>query len=422
LVIHTDRFSPLTFTPRRGMLDTKVRIGCRNILNGYIMKCKGRKNTELPFNFRLIYTHKQDPDSPELTENQAKKMSFLWLSIKKSAFLFLSIILIMSPVSYANAGFLSFLGGIFSTRSAATTSETPQQDYVNSQGGGLLQAAVNVNPKLARGGGDITIVNDSALLSDVGPGGSSADIEESSSKSDQLSIYVVRKGDSLSQIAKMFDVSVNTIIWANDISRGGSIHEGETLVILPVSGVSHTVVKSDTIKSIAQKYKGDQEEILTFNGLEDGNALVIGSTVIIPEGMIPLPTLVPGSYTAPRGTSGPSYSGYYLYPLSSGTKSQGIHGYNGIDLAAPMGMPVFASASGDVVVSDDYGWNGGYGNYIVVSHDNGTQTLYAHLSKVIVGKGWRVVKGQVIGYVGNTGRSTGPHLHFEVRGAQNPFR
>ena len=383
---------------------------------------KGRKNTELPFNFRLIYTHKQDPDSPELTENQAKKMSFLWLSVKKSAFLFLSTILIMSPVSYANAGFLSFLGGIFSTRSAATTSEAPQQDYVNSQGGGLLQAAVNVNPKLARGGGDITIVNDSALLSDVGPGGSSADIEESSSKSDQLSIYVVRKGDSLSQIAKMFDVSVNTIIWANDISRGGSIHEGETLVILPVSGVSHTVVKSDTIKSIAQKYKGDQEEILTFNGLEDGNALVIGSTVIIPEGMIPLPTLVPGSYTAPRGTSGPSYSGYYLYPLSSGTKSQGIHGYNGIDLAAPMGMPVFASASGDVVVSDDYGWNGGYGNYIVVSHDNGTQTLYAHLSKVIVEKGWRVVKGQVIGYVGNTGRSTGPHLHFEVRGAQNPFR
>ena len=157
------------------------------------MKCKGRKNTELPFNFRLIYTHKQDPDSPELTENQAKKMSFLWLSVKKSAFLFLSIILIMSPVSYANAGFLSFLGGIFSTRSAATTSEAPQQDYVNSQGGGLLQAAVNVNPKLARGGGDITIVNDSALLSDVGPGGSSADIEESSSKSDQLSIYVVRK-------------------------------------------------------------------------------------------------------------------------------------------------------------------------------------------------------------------------------------
>src|SRR3989344_6945963 len=189
------------------MLDTKVRIGCR-----YIMKCKGRKNTELPFNFRLIYTHKKDPDSPELTENQAKKMSFLWLSVKKSAFLFLSTILIMSPVSYANAGFLSFLGGIFSTRSVATTSETPQQDYVNSQGGGLLQAAVNVNPKLARGGGDITIVNASALLSDVGPGGSSADTEEPSSKSDQLSIYVARKGDSLSQIAKLFDVSVNTTI------------------------------------------------------------------------------------------------------------------------------------------------------------------------------------------------------------------
>ena len=148
---------------------------------------------------------------------------------------------------------------------------------------------------------------------------------------------------------------------------------------------------------------------------------MIGSTVIIPEGMIPLPTLVPGSYTAPRGTSGPSYSGYYLYPLSSGTKSQGIHGYNGVDLAAPMGTPVFASASGDVVVSDDYGWNGGYGNYVVISHTNGTQTLYAHLTEAAVFAGAYVYQGQIIGYLGSTGKSTGPHLHFEVRGAKNPF-
>ena len=331
----------------------------------------------------------------------------------------------MSPVSYANAGFLSFLGSIFGTTEAATSLQEPAQDYVNSRGGGLLQAAINLNPKLARGGGDITIVNDSALLSDVGPGGSSADIEEPSSKGDQLSIYVVRKGDSLSQIAEMFDVSVNTIIWANDISRGGSIHEGETLVILPVSGVSHTVAKGDTIKSIAQKYKGDQEEILAFNGLDGGDALVVGSTIIIPEGTLSLPASAPSSYTKSRGTSGPSYSGYYLRPVD-GTRSQGVHGYNGVDLAAPTGTPVFASASGDVVVSQyregGNPWFGGYGNNVLITHDNGTRTRYAHMSKVIVGEGWRVVKGQVIGYVGNTGRSTGPHLHFEVHGAQNPFR
>lgn len=359
-----------------------------------------------------------------MTENQAKKESFLWLPTKKSAFLFLCAVIIVSPVAYANAGFLSLLGSIFGTTAAANPAQEVTIDYVNSQNIGLLQAAVNLNPKLARGGGDITIVNDSALLSDIGPMGSAVGVEETSSKSDQLSIYVVRKGDSLSQIAQMFGVSVNTIIWSNDIPRGGSIRVGETLVILPVSGVSHVIAKGDTIKSIATKYKGDAEEILGFNGLGDSDALAIGSTIIIPEGMLSLPTPASISYTKPKGTNGPSYSGYYLRPVN-GTRSQGIHGYNGIDLAAPTGTPVFASASGDVVVSkyrEGNPWFGGYGNYVVISHENGTQTLYAHMSKVIVGEEWRVVKGQVIGYVGSTGRSTGAHLHFEVRGARNPFQ
>lgn len=330
----------------------------------------------------------------------------------------------MSPVSYVNAGLLSFLGSIFGTTEAATSSQEPAQDYVNSQGGGLLQAAVNLNPKLARGGGDITIVNDSALLSDMGPSGNTIN-EELSSKGDQLSIYVVRKGDSLSQIAKMFGVSVNTIVWANDIQRGEAIHEGETLVILPVSGIQHVVAKGETLKSIAQKYQGDQGEIITYNDLNVGEDLIVGSTVIIPDGMLSMPA-TPSTQIRSRahGTGGPSYTGYYLRP-TDGVLSQGLHGYNGVDLAAPIGTPVFASASGDVVVSKYRAgnpWFGGYGNYIVISHENGTQTLYGHLSNVIVGEGWRVVKGQVIGYVGNTGRSTGAHLHFEVRGARNPFQ
>ena len=107
--------------------------------------------------------------------------------------------------------------------------------------------------------------------------------------------------------------------------------------------------------------------------------------------------------------------------MGNAVKTQGLHGYNGIDLAAPTGTPVLASASGDVIVSRGYGWNGGYGNYIVIKHPNGTQTLYAHLNEVIVSSSWHVVQGQIIGYVGATGKSTGPHLHFEVRGAKNPF-
>ena len=110
-----------------------------------------------------------------------------------------------------------------------------------------------------------------------------------------------------------------------------------------------------------------------------------------------------------------------MHPLPSAVRTQGIHGYNAVDLAAPFGTPIVAAASGRVIVSRSGGWNGGYGTYVVIDHPDGTQTLYAHMSRVAVWQGAQVVAGQVIGYVGSTGRSTGPHVHFEVRGAVNPF-
>ena len=101
--------------------------------------------------------------------------------------------------------------------------------------------------------------------------------------------------------------------------------------------------------------------------------------------------------------------------------SQGIHGYNGVDVSAPSGTPIYAAAGGTIVVAKGGGgYNGGYGNYIVIDHGNGTQTLYAHMSSLAV-SGGSVSKGSLIGYVGSTGRSTGNHLHFEVRGAKNPL-
>ncbi|KKW46945.1 MAG: Peptidase M23 [Parcubacteria group bacterium GW2011_GWB1_57_6] len=102
--------------------------------------------------------------------------------------------------------------------------------------------------------------------------------------------------------------------------------------------------------------------------------------------------------------------------------TQGLHGWNGIDFGAPRGTPIRAAADGTVIIARAGGWNGGYGNYIVLQHANGTQTLYSHNSSNAVGMGQAVTQGQVIGYVGATGRVTGTHLHFEVRGAANPFR
>ena len=107
--------------------------------------------------------------------------------------------------------------------------------------------------------------------------------------------------------------------------------------------------------------------------------------------------------------------------MESLEKTQGLHGYNGVDIGAPNGTPIIAAAGGSVVVSRNSGWNGGYGNYIVIKHENGTQTLYAHMSEIVVVSGQSIVQGQVVGSVGSTGKSTGSHLHFEVRGAKNPF-
>jgi murein DD-endopeptidase MepM/ murein hydrolase activator NlpD len=183
-------------------------------------------------------------------------------------------------------------------------------------------------------------------------------------------------------------------------------------------------LKGETLKSIAIKYKSDADEILSFNGIEDSSRLVVGSSIIIPDGEIKTP--VPSSSgirtTSPlRGVGGALYEGYYIRPVVNAKKTQGLHGYNGVDFGATTGTPVIAAASGTVIVTKFGGYNGGYGNYIAISHRNGTQTLYAHLSSVLVVQGQYVTEGDVIGKIGSTGRSTGPHLHFEVRGAVNPF-
>lgn len=289
----------------------------------------------------------------------------------------------------------------------------------NSQNIHLLDGSVPINPKLsAFETSDINIIGD-ALVADVGPLGTSGDIVEISG-SDQISVYVVHAGDNLSDIAKMFDVSVNTIVWANDLVRGQALKEGQVLAILPVSGVRHIVKKGDTVASIAKKYKGDLTEIALFNDLHADTVLVVGSEVIIPNGEVTVPT--PKKKALGKGGKGTTtYAGFYMRPIKGGVRTQGIHGHNGVDLGSPAGSNVYASAAGTVIISRGSGWNGGYGNYVVIKHSNGTQTLYSHLQDVSVGMGAQVGQGDVVGHVGSTGKSSGNHLHFEIRGATNPF-
>lgn len=312
-----------------------------------------------------------------------------------------------------NAGFFSFLENLLGTKN-----KNEKTLELNSQNIPLLSAALNSQSILAQGGGDITIVNNNALLPEIGPLGTMADIAEMKPGQDEISLYTVREGDNLSQIAEMYEVSVNTIRWANDLK--GPITPGQNLVILPVSGVQYTTKKGDTLKGIAEKLHGDVDEIVSYNNLLAGAPLKEGETILIPNGDY-TSTQTNGQANASPKPSLPSYSSYYMRPAPGGYRSQGIHGYNAIDIAASCGTPIYASASGNVLIARSSGYNAGYGSYAVIGHGNKTQTLYAHLSKVSVSTGAYATKGQVIGYMGSTGKSTGCHLHFEIRGAKNPF-
>lgn len=296
----------------------------------------------------------------------------------------------------------------------------------------LLAAAINVDPNPDKGLGDTLQTSDNAVIAHTGLAGTIADVA-SSTPPDRISIYVVRPGDTLSEIAGMFNVSVNTIIWANNLSGVRDIHVGDTLIILPVSGTQRTVVKGDTLKSIAKKYNADAGEIAQFNGLDADAPLTVGSTLIIPGGEVAVPVASPKViskssssktvYEPYLGGGGAAYPGYYENPIPNARVTQSLHGWNAVDLGAARGTPIRAAADGTVIISRGNGaWNGGYGNYVVITHSNGSQTMYAHMTRTAVSSGQYVSSGQVIGYVGSTGLSTGAHLHFEVRGAANPLR
>lgn len=339
-------------------------------------------------------------------------MMFVHQPNLKRAVLFL--VTLMLPISVYAGPVGSFLSGIF--KDSKIQSPALNKNLQNI----TLLAAVS-NPLASGQPIHTPVVENSALVPESGPSGTAPDISVKHT-SDQISVYVVREGDTLSQIAEMFNVTVNTIKWGNDLSSN-SLKVGDTLVILPISGVKHTVVKGDTIQSLAKKYKGDIDEIIAYNNLQKGESLTVGSIVIIPDGEVLPPPSSSGVSTPRLGTSSSlkEYAGYYMRPIVGGKKTQGIHGYNGIDIGAPAGTPILAAADGEVIISRSGGWNGGYGNYVVIKHPNGTQTLYAHNTRNNVSVGDSVKQGDVVGFVGATGKATGQHLHFEIRGAKNPF-
>lgn len=229
--------------------------------------------------------------------------------------------------------------------------------------------------------------------------------------------YEIKAGDTLESISKEFGVSKNTLLWANDISSNDDLVAGDKLKVLPVSGIAHKVEGGDSIYSVAKRYRANAQGILDFpfNDVGDDFTLRTGQTLIVPDGTPPeKPKAAPTQYLAaaniPVADLG---STQFIWP-ASGTLNQYFAWYHpGIDIGNLGGGPILASDGGTVVVS---GWDGtGYGNTIVIDHGNGYTTRYAHLSALYAGVGQRVAKGETLGMMGSTGRSTGTHLHVEVR-------
>jgi len=241
--------------------------------------------------------------------------------------------------------------------------------------------------------------------------------------------YTVQPGDTVWSIANQFQITPETIFWANNLSKNASLSVGKKLVILPVSGVMHMITTGETLGAVVKKCKGDLAETIAFNNLEDENEVFIGDIIIIPGGTVPAPVVI-----KPLPTLAPTISGYFICPIASPCRlTQGRHWYNAVDISHGVCWePIFAAASGTVqkvkVINSASRWAlGGSGSYLTILHNNGMVTYYGHMASIIVSSGQQVSQGQVIGYMGGgygmagSGNSTGCHVHFEVIGGINPF-
>ncbi len=230
----------------------------------------------------------------------------------------------------------------------------------------------------------------------------------------EIKEYLVRPGDTLSGVANKFGISLETILWVNNLTRNSCLLPGQKLTILPVSGVTHLVKKGETVSAIAERYQADVLEIINFNRLSEGGEVFVGDLLIIPNGRMPSKPLV---YSTPMASS------YFICPLPAPcTITQGLHWHNAVDFSnGKCSEPVFAAAGGKIQKT---GYHSVAGKYIRILHPNGTVSFYGHLSVILAKIGQKVSQGEIIGYTGNTGYTLGPtgcHVHFEVRGAKNPF-
>lgn len=231
--------------------------------------------------------------------------------------------------------------------------------------------------------------------------------------------YTVQPDDTLQSIAGNFDISLDTLLWANNLTKSSKIKIGQKLIILPVSGVIHFVKSGDTLGQIAKTYKSKVEDIVEINELDDESDIYIGDILVVPNGIMP-------KKQPPPATEVYLADNYFILPVE-GKITQPLHWYNAVDIGNKCGTPIFSAAPGEVL-KVKYGWNSGFGNYLTILHKDNVVTYYVHILTSFVKAGDKVDVGEKIALMGGqpgtsgAGNSSGCHLHFSVMGAKNPLR
>lgn len=224
--------------------------------------------------------------------------------------------------------------------------------------------------------------------------------------------HVVQSGETLWDIARLYEIDVDTIVAANESVDPNRLRVGESLSILTVPGALHTVRRGESLWDISRMYDVTIDEIASNNGISDPSRVQVQARLVIPGAQAQAAALRRDAVVSADGRLIRNFDWPLRGRISSryGPRWDRIH--HGLDVAVPVGTPIRSAAGGVVSFS---GAMGGYGNIVIIDHGNGVETRYAHTSRNIVRVGQRVQRGDLIAYSGNTGNSTGPHLHFEVR-------
>ncbi len=355
----------------------------------------------------------------------------------------LLVTLIAATLLAAWPGSRAIIQGDFAAELPVSPVTPSEQVTTDSYRDGYLRATVLLTTDIGLGPIDVLVASESPQIPPVEEPVQAVEILEPVAEAvlqpeEAYFTYVVQQGDTVASIAARHGLQLQSLLWNNSHLQTDPdlLLIGQELTIPTRDGILYTVRLGDTLLDVADIYQADVDSIvgLSSNAIGDADRVLEGSVLLLPGAVPPPPppVVVPepffaaaapadapraGDFSPPPPAAAAGVSGY-MWPLVGtlndyfGAARGGGAYHRGIDLGAPSGTPIAAAASGQVVLaSAGYG----YGNYVVIRHDDGSETLYAHLSQIYVVQGEGVVQGASGGTVGSTGWTTGPHLHFEVR-------